>query len=154
MALSLLRRDVLAGGLFILFGLYFAGEALNYEIGTAFRMGPGFMPVLLGSILIALGIAIAVQGIRKSQALAEVSPVAWRAIVLILGTIIFFGLCIRGLGFLPVVFISAFVTAMASRMNSPLFAALLAAALAIMCALIFKVGLGFQVPWFGTWLVR
>lgn len=136
----------------MLFGAYFALESLNYEIGTAFRMGPGFMPLLLGCALALLGLAVAAQGLRSNQKEAEASPIPWRALVLVLGTIIFFGFCIRGLGFVPVVLISAFVTAMASRSNNPLFSAMLAVTLCVMCVLIFVVGLGLTVPWFGSWL--
>ena len=152
MALGASRRDLFAGGLFVLFGGYFAAEALTYEIGTPFRMGPGFMPVMLGSTLVVLGLAVIVAALRKSELDGEASPIPWRALALILGTIAFFGFCIRGLGFVPVVAISAFATALASRMNSPLFAAMLSVILTTMCGLIFKVGLGFQVPWFGPWL--
>jgi hypothetical protein len=152
MALSLLRRDVFAGGIFVLSGMYFSLEALTYEIGTAFRMGPGFMPVMLGVVLLLLGAAIILNALRKTDEEENPQPVAWRGIILILGNIIFFGACIRGLGFVPVVLISAFVSAMASRLNSPMFSAIVAVSLVVLCALIFKVGLGFQVPWFGPWL--
>ena len=59
---------------------------------------------------------------------------------------------VRGLGFVPVVAISAFATAMASRQNNPLFSAMLAVTLCVMCVLIFVVGLGLIVPLFGPWL--
>ena len=144
-------KDVVAGGIFVLAGAYFALEALNYEVGTAFRMGPGFMPLLLGSVLAALGLGVAVSGWRKPDAGHEFSP-PWRGMVLIIGVIIFFGATIRGLGFVPVVFISAFVAALSSRLNSPIFAALLAITLTVMCTLIFVVGLGMSVPWFGPWM--
>jgi hypothetical protein len=74
--------------------------------------------------------------------------------VLIIGVIVFFGATIRGLGFVPVVFISAFAAAMASRLNSPVFAVLLAVTLTVMCTLIFVIGLGMSVSWFGPWLGR
>ena len=133
------------------FGAYFTLESLSYEIGTAFRMGPGFMPLLLGGVLCALGVAVAISGLGKPDT-EERDPPSWRAIALILGTIIFFALTIRGLGFIPVVFVSAFGAAMASRQNSPLFAAILAVGLTVMCTLIFVVGLGFPVALFGPWL--
>jgi Tripartite tricarboxylate transporter TctB family len=147
------RRDAYAGGLFVLFGVFFTAESLNYEIGTAFRMGPGFMPLLLGCTLVALGVAVAMQSLRKVQSDSEEpTPIPWRGLALVLGTIIFFGLCLRGLGFVPVAIISAFATAMASQKNAPPFAALLALAMGAMCVLIFVVGLGLVVPLFGPWL--
>ena len=151
MAVNASRKELASGGIFVAFGAYFALESLNYEIGTAFRMGPGFMPLLLGSVLAALGLAIAANGLRKLDKEAP-PPIPWRGVALILGTIIFFGATIRGLGFIPVVFISALVTALASRHNSPLFAVILAVALTVMCTLVFVVGLGLTIPWVGPWL--
>ena len=151
MAFAASTKDVVSGGVFVAFGAYFALEALNYEVGTAFRMGPGFMPLFLGAVLAALGMAVAIVGLRKGADAPQDAP-SWRAIGLILAVIIFFGATIRGLGFIPVVVISTFVTAMASRQNSPLFAAILAVGLTVMCTLIFVIGLGLQVPLFGAWL--
>ncbi|MGB3339403.1 MAG: tripartite tricarboxylate transporter TctB family protein [Devosia sp.] len=144
-------KDLVSGGIFVLAGAYFALEALNYEVGTAFRMGPGFMPLLLGSVLALLGLGVAASGWKKPDAPQEFSP-PWRAMALIIGVIVFFGATIRGLGFVPVVFVSAFVAALASRLNSPVFAALLAVTLTVMCTLIFVIGLGMSVSWFGPWL--
>ncbi|KFL30660.1 hypothetical protein JP75_14400 [Devosia riboflavina] len=144
-------RDILAGGIFVLAGAYFALEALNYEVGTPFRMGPGFMPLLLGTVLALLGIGVAASGWEKPDREKPLPP-SWRGIVLIVGVIVFFGATIRGLGFVPVVFIAAFASAMASRLNSPLFAGLLAVGLTVLCTAIFVIGLGMTVPWFGPWL--
>jgi len=146
-------KDLVSGGIFVLAGAYFALEALSYEIGTAFRMGPGFMPLLLGATLTVLGLGVAASGWRKPDAEKPLAP-PWRAMALIIGVIVFFGATIRGLGFVPVVFISALATAMASRLNSPLFAAILAVTLTVMCTLIFVIGLGMSVSWFGPWLGR
>lgn len=144
-------RDLIAGGIFVLAGAYFALEALNYDVGTAFRMGPGFMPLLLGAVLAALGIGVAASSYDKPDTEKPLPP-SWRGIALIVGVVIFFGATIRGLGFVPVVFIAAFASAMASRLNSPLFAAILAAGLTVLCTAIFVIGLGLTVPWFGPWL--
>lgn len=110
-------RDLLAGGIFVLAGAYFALEALNYEVGTPFRMGPGFMPLLLGAVLALLGLGVAASGWEKPDREKPLPP-SWRGIALIVGVVIFFGATIRGLGFVPVVFIGAFASAMASRLNS------------------------------------
>jgi hypothetical protein len=144
-------KDLVSGGVFVLAGAYFALEALNYEVGTAFRMGPGFMPLLLGTVLALLGLGVAASGWKKPDTEQPLSP-PWRGMVLIIGVILFFGATIRGLGFVPVVFVSAFAAAMASRLNSPVFAAMLAVTLTVLCTLIFVVGLGMTVPWFGPWL--
>ena len=144
-------KDLVSGGIFVLAGAYFAVEALNYEVGTAFRMGPGFMPLLLGSALVLLGLGVAASGWKKPDDEERLAP-SWRGLVLIIGVVMFFGATIRGLGFVPVVLVSSFAAAMSSRLNSPIFAILLAITLTVMCTLIFVIGLGMSVPWFGPWL--
>jgi hypothetical protein len=54
------RRDFCAGGLMILFGLVAAVSGPSYRVGTLMHMGPGFMPTVLGVVLIVLGVLIAV----------------------------------------------------------------------------------------------
>ena len=151
MATSFSTKDLVSGGIFVAAGAYFALEALNYEVGTAFRMGPGFMPLFLGSVLAALGLGVAASGWKKPDAEKPLSP-PWRGMALIVGVIIFFAATIRGLGFVPVVLIGSFAAAMASRLNSPVFAALVAITLTVMCTLIFVIGLGMSVPLVGPWL--
>lgn len=151
MANTVSTKDIAAGAIFVAFGAYFAIEALRYETGTALRMGPGFMPLLLGSVLAVLGMAVAIAGFRKGEDAPSLRP-SWRAIVLITAVILFFGTTLRGLGFVPVVVISTFFTAMASRLNSPLFSAALAVGMTVLCTLIFVIGLGLQVPLVGPWL--
>ena len=151
MALNASRNDLASGAMFVALGGYFALEAMKYEFGTPFRMGPGFMPVVLGGILVALGVAVAAKGLGKPD---EGAPPRWpwRGIVLVLGTIVFFAATLRGLGFLPVVLISGFATAISSTRNTLLSALIVSVGLCILCTLIFVVGLGLIVPWVGPWL--
>lgn len=151
MAINASRGDLASGGIFIAFGAYFALEAMTYEFGTPFRMGPGFMPVMLGSILVLLGIAVIFKGFAAPEEEPS-QPVSWRGIALVLGTIVFFAATIRGLGFIPVVLITAFASAMASRSNSWLSAAVIAAGLCVLCLAVFVVGLRLIVPLVGPWL--
>ena len=151
MAAQFSTKDLASGGLFVVAGAYFALEALTYEVGTPFRMGPGFMPLVLGTVLAALGLGVAASGWHRPDSEVPLSP-SWRGMALIVGVIIFFAATIRGLGFIPVVLLSSFVAALSSRLNSPVFALLLAITLTVMCTLIFVVGLGMSVPWFGPWL--
>jgi len=43
----------------ILFGLVAAVNGPSYHVGTLTRMGPGFMPTVLGVVLVILGVLIA-----------------------------------------------------------------------------------------------
>ena len=151
MAVNASRNDLASGAIFVAFGAYFVLEAMHYEFGTPFRMGPGFMPIVLGGILVALGVAVAAKGLGRPD--ADAPPRwPWRGIALVLGTIIFFAATLRGLGFLPVVLISGFATAISSTRNTLLSALVVSVGLCILCTLIFVVGLGLIVPWVGPWL--
>lgn len=151
MATRISRNNFFAGGIFIALGAYFSLESLNYELGSPIRMGPGYMPLVLGGLLAALGLAIVIAGLRKPEEHVG-DPPSWRAIGLITVAIVFFGVCIRGLGFVPTVFVTGLLTASASSKSSFLAAVLISAALTLLSTLIFVIGLRLQVPMLGPWL--
>lgn len=151
LAARISRDNFFAGGIFIALGGYFALESLNYELGSPIRMGPGYMPLVLGCALAALGLAIVVAGLRKPEEHTNERP-SWRAIGFISVAIIFFGVSIRGLGFAPTVFITALLTASASSRSTTIGALLIAAALTVLSTAVFIFGLRLQVPLLGPWL--
>jgi hypothetical protein len=56
-------HDLVAGGVFVVFGLAFAIGARGYELGTALDMGPGYYPLVLGGLLVILGVGVMVKGV-------------------------------------------------------------------------------------------
>lgn len=56
-------RDLLCGSVFVALGLAFAIGGSRYEIGSAVRMGPGYLPLVLGGALALLGFVTLVQGV-------------------------------------------------------------------------------------------
>ena len=50
-----LKRDYYAGGLMLLLGVGAAVTGTGYKFGSLARMGPGFMPVMLGIVLAFIG---------------------------------------------------------------------------------------------------
>jgi len=141
----------MAGAIFVAAGAYFALEALNYELGTPFRMGPGFMPVSLGAVLVALGLAIVVKGVRSDRQ-DYAQPPSWRAIGLVTFSVLFFGFAIRGLGFIPTLLIGTVLTALASRTNNIVAALVIAVGMTVLSSLVFVVGLRVNIPLLGPWL--
>ncbi|MFF3440607.1 tripartite tricarboxylate transporter TctB family protein [Streptosporangium sp. NPDC002721] len=143
--------DVLAGGVFVLIGGAFAVGALGYELGTPLRMGPGAFPLLVGAIVAALGLAIVVKGLVAGEVI-EFGPIPWRAVGAIVLAVLFFGLTVRGLGFVPTSVVTALLTALASSRVRPLTAVAVAAGLTAAATLIFVVGLQLRIPLLGPWL--
>ena len=137
-------RDFWAGVMFLTLGAMFAGVGFTYKIGTAARMGPGYFPVVLGVILLALGLAIAVSALRKEG--SSVEKFHWRPIFWVLGSIIMFGVMLKILGML----LAGFLQVLISSYGGPEFklrtTILLALALVIFCALVFVVGLKLPIP--------
>jgi hypothetical protein len=143
--------DALAGLLFILFGLLFGVQSLGLEIGTAFRMGPGYFPLVLSGILILLGLLIAAKSVR-GRGSEGVGTLAWRGALFILPAPIFFGLTVRGLGFVPAIFLTTLIAGLASFKMRLHWALLLAAGVTVFATVVFSYGLGLPFRRFGPWL--
>lgn len=144
------RTNALCGVLFVAIGLFFLIQSLGLEIGTAFRMGPGYFPMVLSGVLILLGAVILVQAARVEG--EPIGLMAWRGMLLILPAPIIFGLTVRGLGFVPAVFITAFVASFASARMTVVMALVLSVLLTIFSVAVFSYGLGLPFQRFGPWL--
>jgi hypothetical protein len=145
------RKDLGAGAVFVGFGLAFAITSSTYEIGTALRMGPGYFPLVLGSLLVLLGILIAVKGFVAADS-DDIGPVPWKALVLLVAALIFFGFTVRGLGVVPAVLGAGFLSAMAGHRARVIPAVVIAGCLTALCVLIFIILLQLRLAYFGPWL--
>ena len=145
-------KDLLAGLIFIGFGLSFGYATLGYQIGTALRMGPGYFPLVLSGIMVLLGVIILVQSFASGPDETPVGRVPWLGLLLIIGALVFFGYTVRDLGLAPALFVTAFMSALASRHTGVVGALLLAAFLTVVSMLIFVYGLGLPLAMFGPWL--
>ena len=145
--------DIMAGLIFVAFGLAFAIASLRYELGTPLRMGPGYFPLVLGGILVLLGLLTVGKGLTAGAgAEGRFGNVPWRALVLIVVAVLFFGLTVRGLGIVPATAVTALLTALASYRTGILAAMAIAAGLTVLCVLIFLLALQLRLPMFGPWL--
>jgi putative tricarboxylic transport membrane protein len=144
-------KDILAGSVFICFGLFFALVSLTYELGSPLNMGPGYLPLVLGGVLALLGIAIVAKGFVAGEG-DSIGTIPWRSAALIAAAVIFFGFTVRGLGLVPSLFITTVMTAFAGHRVSVIPAVVIAAGLTILCVLIFFVGLQLRVPLIGPWI--
>ncbi|WP_353645688.1 tripartite tricarboxylate transporter TctB family protein [Mesorhizobium sp. WSM2239] len=145
-------KDLLAGLIFIGFGLAFGYASLTYEIGTALRMGPGYFPLILSGVILLLGVVIFVQSLAAGPDKIPLERVPWLGLILLTGGLIFFGVTVRGLGLAPSLFVATFMSAFASERTGVVGAFLLSAALTAVCMLIFVWALGLPLAVIGPWL--
>ena len=142
--------DVVAGLFLIVTAAVFGWQAIGLEFGTSLRMGPGYFPTVLSGALFILGLIVLYQARgREGEPLGRI---AWRGMVFILLAPIFFGLTVRGLGFVPSLFLTTLIAAQASSRMRPLPALALAVAVTLLSTLIFSYGLGLPFRRFGPWL--
>jgi uncharacterized membrane protein len=144
------KTDALSGILCIVLGAIFGIQALNMEIGSSLRMGPGYFPLALAGLLIFLGVLIVASSFKTVA--EEMSAHAWRGMLFILPAPIFFGLTVRGLGFVPSIFFTTLIAALATLKMKPLHALLLSVGVTIFCTLVFSYALGLPFRRFGPWL--
>jgi hypothetical protein len=58
------QQDFAAGMIYVVGGIGFALGALNYKIGDAARMGPGWFPFAVGVLLAFVGVITALNAVR------------------------------------------------------------------------------------------
>ncbi|HET7685478.1 MAG TPA: tripartite tricarboxylate transporter TctB family protein [Candidatus Limnocylindria bacterium] len=145
------RRDLLAGAIFVAFGVAFVSISLTYEIGTPVRMGSGYFPLVMGGILVLLGVLIVGKGLLAGSG-EPIGIWPWRAIVLITVAVLLFGLTVRGLGLVPALAVTALVSAFASPRVGVVQAVVIAVGLTALCIVIFVFALQLRLDPFGAWL--
>jgi hypothetical protein len=145
------RRDLAAGALFVAIGGFFTLNAwFSLAVGSAFAMGPGYFPILLGLVLIGLGLAIALSGMRAPA--SAFGTISWRGVGLVTASILFFALTVRGLGIAGALGGATILAALSTSRNSPAFALVVSLCLTTLSILIFVYALRLPYPVIGSWL--
>lgn len=144
-------KDILAGAVFIALGLAFALGALAYEVGDPLRMGPGYMPLALGVILVGLGIGIVIKGFLAGEG-EVIGAVDWRVIVLLTAALLFFGLTVRGLGVAASLLGTTLLASFARARTPILEVVLISVGLTVLSVVLFIYVLQLRLPLTGPWL--
>lgn len=143
-------KDFWTGVIFLVFGLSAVVIGRDYAIGTAGKMGPAYLPTVLGGLLSVVG---AVAVIRSFKRMGEqIEKFHLKELFIVLAAVVLFGLLMRGAGLAP----AAVVLIMISAYASPEFkwheALLLALGMAGFAVLVFVKLLGLPLQVFGPWL--
>ncbi len=146
-----IRQDTILGSFFAVVGMTAFLMALQYPIGTANRMGPGYFPVIVSALLGLTGAAILLRA-RFGQA-NLVEAVRWKPLAIVSAAIVVFGLLIERLGLPLSIFVLLIVAGTASLKFAWNWRAVAAAAaFSIVCGLLFVRLLGLPIPMLGSWL--
>jgi len=144
-------KDIVAGAIFVVLGGAFATGSLAYEIGSPLNMGPGYLPLVLGVILLGLGILIIAKGFIAGQG-EPIDVADLRVVVLITAALLFFGLTVRGLGLVGSLFGSSLLAALA-RSQTPIRETLLiAVGITALSVVVFVFALQLRLPLLGNWI--
>jgi hypothetical protein len=148
----LVRRDVLAGLMFMGVGVFGLWASRDYHIGTAVNMGTGYMPRLLCWILVGLGAVIVVQGVLANGVLSS-SPddSRWRPLVFAPLSILVFAFTIERLGVVIATILLVAVGALAGRGLRTLEVAVTAVVLILFTVAVFIWGLGLTIRIWPEW---
>jgi hypothetical protein len=150
----LTHKNVLAGLLFVTIAILGLWISRDYPIGTALRMGTGYVPRLLCWILLALGLLILLQGLRESRVAHRIENEAgwgWRALIFVAASLVIFGLALERLGLVISIFLLTGAGALASRSLRPIETLIAALVLIALSWAIFIVGLGLTIPVWPEW---
>ena len=149
------QKDFYSGLLYTVVGAAFAYGATSYNVGTAARMGPGYFPLLLGSLLAIIG------GIIIFKALVVETPTgdrigswAWKPLSFIIAGNLLFGVLLGGLpsikfpamGLIVAIYGTTLVVSMAGDKFKLKEVLILATVLSVLSYLAFIVLLKLQFP--------
>ena len=138
-------KDFYAGLIFVFFGALSLLVARSYPMGTALRMGPGYLPTVLGSLLVLLGLIVTARALWLSG--EAIKPLALRPLVFVLGATLAFALLIQSFG---LIFATLALVIMSSvggwefRLREVAVLALVVTALAV-ALFVYGLGLPFNV---------
>ena len=141
------NQDFWAGVMLIAVGMTAIVIARNYPFGTSLRMGPGYFPTVLGSILALFGLWFIAKAFRSTEKIEA----GWslRALVVIPVALVLFGILMSYGGFVPALVVLIFGSALASDEFNLIEVMLLTVGLTIGCTAVFIWGLGLPYPLFG-----
>jgi hypothetical protein len=141
-------KDFFAGLIFVAFGVGAVILGSAYPLGAAARMGPGYFPRILGIMLIVLGAALALRGLRLQG--SPFPAWKWRPTLVVIGSVVLFGLIVTRVGLVFSTILLIVLSSAASTEFRPKEALISGVLLAALAVGVFVIGLKLQLqiwPW-------
>ncbi|CAN7226901.1 tripartite tricarboxylate transporter TctB family protein [Rhizobacter sp. LjRoot28] len=141
------QRDFFSGLMFLVVGLAFAYGATEYSMGSAARPGPGYFPMILSVIMAILGAVVIFTSLTiEAEGGDPIGDIAWRPLLVIVGSIVLFGVLLPRLGMIlttPILIIAVSLAGQQFKWTGVLIAS---AVLTVFCWLVFIKGLALTIP--------
>lgn len=144
------EKDFGIGLIYLALGLIGFVVARDYSFGTAGRMGPGYFPTMISSLLVIFGLVALAKGLLRDG--APLGKINWKGLLLVTLSVALFGALLERAGLAVALVVLILVSAAASeRFRFEYRAALGVVALVVFCLTVFIKGLGLPMPILGEW---
>ena len=143
------NKGVWSGLMFIGVGVATLTVAVEYRLGSALRMGPGYFPSVLGGVLIVLGILVLAKGLKSPEPIEGKRSL--RALILLPLSLVLFGWLMEHAGFVPALVVLIVGSSAAGEEFNALEALMLAGVLTFGAVAVFIWGLGLPFPLIAGW---
>lgn len=107
------NMDFLAGLLMLVIGGGGFYMALDFPFGSALRMGPGYFPRVLSSILMGFGVLVLIRGLMTGESIKGVW--GFKPLAFIVASLIAFGWIMEHWGVIPALFALYLIAARANH---------------------------------------
>jgi Tripartite tricarboxylate transporter TctB family len=138
------RADLWSGVLFTALGALVLWTGADYAQGVPGRIGPGYVPRLLGILIAAIGLFLTARAWWTTDEID--TSIAWRPLVFVLGSLVAFALVFEATGLVPAILASVAVANAATPENRWTTALGLGAVLAFFAWALFVKGLALPLP--------
>lgn len=140
------QKDFAAGLIYVASGAAFSLGALNYKVGEAARMGPGYFPFFVGLLLALVGVATALRALSLNGPAEKLQRPDLRTMAWILGAVVLFGVLLQPAGLVVALVALVIVSSMASHEFTWRGALINAVVLTFFSVAAFIWGINLQIP--------
>jgi putative tricarboxylic transport membrane protein len=146
-----LNSQTAGGAVLVAVSLVAFLNTAGLDTGSLAEVGPALMPRALAGLLLVLGAAILLSGLRAGSKGEPMQRWKLRPLMAILGGILLFGLTVRSIGIAFAAPLALFTAGLATAETKWRELGLFILALTVFCSVLFRLVLGLPIP-LAPWL--
>jgi putative tricarboxylic transport membrane protein len=143
-------QDFVGGVLLVAIGILGWLLIRRLPMGTAFRMGPAYVPTVVSGLIAAVGVILAARSLLVQGPRLEADRM--RPLGVVLGSFVLFGLLIEGAGLVLASLALVLIAGFAAREQRWKEAIVVGAVLTAFAVILFHVLLGLPMPVWPRWI--